>query len=277
MKEHDIGGGGRDPHEKIPLVDKALIQPNTVRVKFHCTFPFCNNEHKLYLLLHCCKIVIQLSTFIQSNTYIRDWNLPSGLKRASGSQSAIVGPVRTYLFLYENGDLFYPFWPLERAKKVTEHASFQKRSREWRFLKTQFYLNREDGWNMRRFLKTITSRAQIPVNAHSSIKDGTVSSHYCAFVWTGKNDPKTQRVDADSFWKRDAGDITYPDIFENEDFASVLALRPHNAIVIIPLYSNRSNVLLVDAYFLENGEKTLGFKNTLIRVDTGPQREFMLL
>ena len=88
---------------------------------------------------------------------------------------------------------------------------------------------------MRRFLKTITSRAQIPVNAHAPIKDGTVSSHYCAFVWWGKNDPKTQRVDADSFLKRDAGDITYPDIFENEDFASVLALRPHNAIVIIPL------------------------------------------
>ena len=103
---------------------------------------------------------------------------------------------------------------------------------------------------MRRFLKTITSRAQILVNAHAPIKDGTVSGHYCAFVWWGKNDPKPQRVDADSFLKRDAGDITYPDIFENEDFASVLALRPHNAIVIIPFYSNQSNVLLVDAYFL---------------------------
>ena len=67
-------------------------------------------------------------------------------------------------------------------------------------------------------------------------------------------------MDADSFLKRDAGDITYPDIFENEDFASVLALRPHNAIVIIPFYSNQSNVVLVDAYFLENGEKTLGFQ-----------------
>ena len=84
-------------------------------------------------------------------------------------------------------------------------------------------------------------------------------------------------MDADSFLKRDAGDITYPDIFENEDFASVLALRPHNAIVIIPFYSNQSNVLLVDAYFLENGEKLSVFRNTLIRVDTGPQREFMLL
>ena len=60
--------------------------------------------------------------------------------------------------------------------------------------------------------------------------------------------------------QRDAGDITYPDIFEKEDFASVLALRPHNAIVIIPFYSNQSNVLLVDAYLHENGEKTLGFQ-----------------
>ena len=62
------------------------------------------------------------------------------------------------------------------------------------------------------------------------------------------------------FWKRDAGEITYRDIFENEDFASVLGLRLHNAIVIIPFYSNQSNVLLVDAYLLENGEKTLCFQ-----------------
>ena len=62
------------------------------------------------------------------------------------------------------------------------------------------------------------------------------------------------------FLKRDAGDKTYPDIFENEDFASVLALRPHYAIVIIPFYSTQSNVLLVDAYLHENGEKTLGFQ-----------------
>ena len=113
MKEHDIsrGGGGGDGTTWENPVDKVVIQPNTVRVKFHYTFSFCNNEHKLYLLLHCCKIVIQLSTFIQSNIYIRDWNLPYGLKRASGSHSAILGPVRTYLFLYENGDLFSPFWP----------------------------------------------------------------------------------------------------------------------------------------------------------------------
>ena len=78
MKEHDIsgvgwggGGGGHGSTGEDP-VDKVLTQPNTVRVKFHCTFSFCNNEHKLYLLLHWCKIVIQLSTFIQSNIYNRD-------------------------------------------------------------------------------------------------------------------------------------------------------------------------------------------------------------
>ena len=151
MKEHDIsggegGGGGGWIHMRRSCatwedpVDKVLIQPNTVRVKFHCTFSFCNNEHKLYLLLHCCKIVIQLSTFIQSNIYIRDWNLPYGLKRASVSHSAIVGPVRTYLFLYENGDLFSPFWPtvllsgwkrspqIHLFKNALESGDFWKRS-----------------------------------------------------------------------------------------------------------------------------------------------------
>ena len=140
MKEHDISRGGGDGSTWEDPVDKVLIQPKTVRVKFHCTFSFCNNEHKLYLLLHCCKRVIQLSTFIQSNIYIRDWNLPSGLKRASVSHSAIVGPVRTYLFLYENGDLFSPFWPtvllsggkrspkMHLFKNALESGDFWKRS-----------------------------------------------------------------------------------------------------------------------------------------------------
>ena len=107
---------------------------------------------------------------------------------------------------------------------------------------------------MRRFLKTITSRAQIPVNAHAPIKVTIVL--LCERAKTIQK----RSVWTQIFLKRDAGDITYPDIFENEDFASVLALRPHNAIVIIPFYSNQSNVVLVDAYFLENGEKTLGFQ-----------------
>ena len=80
------------------------------------------------------------------------------------------------------------------------------------------------------------------------------------FCVNGQKRSKNAACGRRFLWKRDAGEITYPDIFENVDFASVLALRPHNAIVIIPFYSNQSNVVLVDAYFLENGEKTLGFQ-----------------
>ena len=54
------------------------------------------------------------------------------------------------------------------------------------------------GVRKRRFLKTITSRAQMLVNAHAPFKDDTgVFSHYCVFVWVSKNDSKPQRVDAD--------------------------------------------------------------------------------
>ena len=38
------------------------------------------------------------------------------------------------------------------------------------------------------------------VNAHAHIKDGTVFSHCCIFVWTGKDDSKTKCVDADFFF-----------------------------------------------------------------------------
>ena len=38
-----------------------------------------------------------------------------------------------------------------------------------------------------------TKTLQVLVNAHASIKDGTV------FAWTGKTDSKPQRVDADLF------------------------------------------------------------------------------
>ena len=136
MKEHDISGGGDGSTWEDP-VDKVLIQPNTVRVKFHCTFSFCNNEHKLYLLLHCCKIVIQLSTFIQSNIYIRDWNLPSGLKRASGSHSTIVGPrpnVSVLVWKWRFVFSVLAYRPLERSpkthlfKNALESADFWKRS-----------------------------------------------------------------------------------------------------------------------------------------------------
>ena len=43
---------------------------------------------------------------------------------------------------------------------------------------------------------TITSRFWIPINAHVPFKDDTVFSYHCAFVRTGKNDFKKQRLDA---------------------------------------------------------------------------------
>ena len=77
--------------------------------------------------------------------------------------------VRTYPFLFETED-FSPVvcrihtYPV---KKVTENASFRKRSPEWGFLKTPFW---------------------VPVNAHAPVKDGAVFSNYCVFHWTGKKD-----------------------------------------------------------------------------------------
>ena len=55
---------------------------------------------------------------------------------------------------------------------------------------------RREEWppvKVRRFLKKITSRCWIPVNAHALIKEGTVFNDYCVFVQTGKNNSK-------SFW-----------------------------------------------------------------------------
>ena len=39
------------------------------------------------------------------------------------------------------------------------------------------------------------------VNAHTPIKIGTVFSNCCILVWTGKDDSKAKRVDADFFFK----------------------------------------------------------------------------
>ena len=36
-------------------------------------------------------------------------------------------------------------------------------------------------------LKTATSQCWIPVNAHTPKKDGTIFSHFCVFMCTGKN------------------------------------------------------------------------------------------
>lgn len=54
----------------------------------------------------------------------------------------------------------------------------------------------------RRFLKTITSRAEMLAKGHAPLKDDTgVFRQYCVFVWASKNDSKPQRVDADVLGK----------------------------------------------------------------------------
>ena len=55
-------------------------------------------------------------------------------------------PAHRYPFLFENGDLFPPVFPTVhtcQVKTVTENATFQKCSPEWRFLKTAFCYTRE--------------------------------------------------------------------------------------------------------------------------------------
>ena len=77
---------------------------------------------------------------------------------------------------------------------------FQERSPKERFLTTPLCCTRVDGWK-RRFMKTMTSRWWIPVNAHVLIKAGTGFNRYCVFFWTGKNHSRTQRVNADFFFE----------------------------------------------------------------------------
>ena len=119
----------------------------------------------------------------------------------------------THPFLFENGDFFsslaltaytYP------VNTVNENVSFQNRSQERRFLETPFCCARlpaavreiSPRSRKRSFLKTITSRSQIPRNAHSPIKDGTVFKHHeIAFSlgWGKMLMKKLQRIDADLF------------------------------------------------------------------------------
>ena len=68
-------------------------------------------------------------------------------------------------------------------------------------MKTRFCCTPVDGWK-RRFLRKISSRCWIPVNAHAPIKGGTVFIRYCVFVRTSKKYTKTRRVDAVFFWRR---------------------------------------------------------------------------
>ena len=75
-------------------------------------------------------------------------------------------------------DFFPPVWPAVYTypvKTVTENVCFQERSPKERFLTTPLCCTRVDGWK-RRFMKTMTSRWWIPVNAHAFVKmENTIS------------------------------------------------------------------------------------------------------
>ena len=92
--------------------------------------------------------------------------------------------VHTYPFLFEEGD--FPSRlpcrpPAYPVKMFTKNAPFQKRPPGWKLLKTPLCCIRVDRWK-RRFLKTITSKCWMPVNAHQRWYR---FSHYCVSVWTG--------------------------------------------------------------------------------------------
>ena len=124
-------------------------------------------------------------------------------KRVKHSREALVPS--TCKFLFWKRIFFPPVWPAVYTypvKTVTENVCFQERSPKERFLTKPLCCTRVDGWK-RRFMKTMTSRWWIPVNAHVLIKAGTGFNRYCVFFWTGKNHSRTQRVNADFFfWKR---------------------------------------------------------------------------
>jgi len=72
------------------------------------------------------------------------------------------------------------------VKTVTENAAFQKRSSEWRFLKTPASHFRADG-PKRRFSNTIMSYIIYTTSImHVSYE------MVCVFFWTGENDSNTQ-------------------------------------------------------------------------------------
>ena len=104
-------------------------------------------------------------------------------------------------------------------KTINENGTFRKRSPEWNFLKTPFWRVRVDR-RKRNFSKTLRSHYQsqyTPRNIRNLFKkaDGrspflsfilglghaqsgklSFSNSFIVYVWTGENDAKTLRVDA---------------------------------------------------------------------------------
>ena len=95
---------------------------------------------------------------------------------------------------------FFPLWfrlsfTCNQWRRPPKTRLFSNRSPEWRLLKKPFCCTSVNGIKTERFLGRIPSRCWIPwpVNAHSPTKE----SLYFVFVWTFRNDWKTQRLDGD--------------------------------------------------------------------------------
>ena len=109
-------------------------------------------------------------------------------------------PQRTYPFVFENGDFFATLvWPIVhpcQVKTVSENACFQIALQSRNFRKRRLLDSCRCKWRKNEYvtvLDPVYPAHEMRRNAHAPIKEGTAFSHYCIFVWTGKNDSKTQR------------------------------------------------------------------------------------
>ena len=92
--------------------------------------------------------------------------------------------------MFETREYFLQFSLLStriRVKMITENAAFKNVLQSGDLCKCRFASD----------YVTVFDPSSLTVYAHVSI------NHYCVFVCTGKNDSKTQRVDAD-FWENGA-------------------------------------------------------------------------
>ena len=95
--------------------------------------------------------------------------------------------------------IFFPLvWPIVHAcqvKTVSENASFQIALQSRNFRKRR--LLDSCRWRKNEYVEVLDPRSypahEMRRNAHAPIKEGTTFSHYCIFVWRGKNGSKTQR------------------------------------------------------------------------------------
>ena len=106
-----------------------------------------------------------------------------------------LGPVHTYLFLFENAHFFLPTVRTHPVKTITENLSFQKRSPERRFLKTPDSHLRVDG-RKRRFSENDDAIHHLLLVLRM-LCEGCYRISIVLVFWCGRaKDSNTLRVDA---------------------------------------------------------------------------------